>query len=785
VIKARAGACVSTSRRARYGRGAPRSTQARPALAAFALALFAALTSALGACGDDDDAAGADGGADVANDAPAADGSPDVVAEDSAPVPVFGLDTRPANKGCVAPPRPAATPVAARWTRAYASLPLPTQTVDLIKQGSFFYVVHQTGKIFRFDSAPATSTFTTPLDISAAVDSVFEGGLLSIAFHPKFVQNGFLYVYYTRKDAQGFFFVRVARFTSPDGGATFDKSTEHVILEYVARENGHTGGRLVFGPDGYLYFSTGDSFFPNDAQLTSDIACADVTPCPLTGKMLRMDIDGADPYAIPPTNPFASGGGRKEVWAWGFRNPFRFSFDRATGEMWLGDVGELLYEEINRVAPGGNYGWPRLDGPECKDVAGCAGLIAPAIVVPNSLSSACTDATTCARALVGGVVYRGASIPEAYGAYFFGDEISGNQFVARPDPVTGALVRSTINPAGPQISPTGYAEDETGEVWMTDYFGQIWHLVRDASEPSAAPAFPAKLTATGCVDPADPTRPAPGVIPYQINVPFWSDGAEKERYFAIPDGTSIAVMPDGDLDLPVGSVTMKTFRLGGVPIETRLFVHHTDGWAGYTYEWQDDGKDAVLLPGGKTKKIGGQTWSYPSRAECLQCHSSAAGFSLGLELPQLARLADYPGRPARDQIGTLDHVGFFAPGSQLTTTPLPRLDGPDPVTARARAMLHASCSGCHRPNGPTSAMMDLRFTTALADTKTCDVIPTRGTMGIEGARLLAPAAPAKSILLARMQALDVWRMPPIASHVVDPQGTQLLSAMIQATTTCP
>lgn len=747
-----------------------------------------ATLAAISACGDD---GGLLPGGDPADAAPPAEAgtSTDGAAEppdasDSAAEPIYGLDERPPNTTCSAPARPPAGPLAARWERVFTSVPLPDNTVDLFELGEAFYVVHRPGRLLRFEAKPGAAAYTVAFDISSAVDDVFEGGLLSVVPHPKFAQNGYVFAYYTRKDASDTFFIRVSRFTSSDGGLTFDPLTEKVVLEYVSREFGHTGGRLLFGPDGYLYFSTGDSFFPRDSQLTDDLPCSEPTPCPLHGKILRLDVDGGDPYAIPPSNPFAGGGGRKEIYAWGFRNPFRMSFDRATGDLFVVDVGALDWEEVSRVELGGNYGWPRAEGFHCHDENGCAGLVEPILAVPNTLSAGCPDATTCARALVGGVIYRGSAIPEAHGAYFFGDQSAGHQFVARADPVTGALVRTTLNPAGPPIRVTGYTEDAAGEAYLIDYFGAVFKLVRDGSEPAVS-SFPTKLSATGCVDPDDPTKPAAGVIPYAINVPSWSDGADAEHFFAIPDGTTITVLPDGDLDLPVGSVTMQTFRLGEKRVETRLFVRHDDGWAGYSYEWQDDQKDAILLSGGKVKTVSGQTWVFPSRAECLHCHTGAAQGTLGLEISQMNRLADYPGRPARDQLGTLASAGFFAPGTVLASTPLPRLDGPEPVMARARAMLHVRCSSCHRPGGNTPAGMDLRFGTALGQTGTCGIAPARGDMGVAGARLLAPGAPEQSLLLRRMSASDAWRMPPIASRRVDVDGAKLLSEMIQSLGSCP
>ncbi len=177
--------------------------------------------------------------------------------------------------------------------------------------------------------------------------------------------------------------------------------------------------------------------------------------------------------------------------------------------------------------------------------------------------------------------------------------------------------------------------------------------------PSAAPpadSIPKRLSETGCVDPAAPARAAPGVVPYAVNAPFWSDGADKEPFIAIPDDAALTVREGGAIELPRNGVAMKHFRIGGKLVETRLFVRHADGGhAGYTYASQDDEKDAVLANAqGEARVFGGQTWRYPSRAQCLTCHNAAAaaGSTLGLELRQLQRGSQLADLARQDLFGT-------------------------------------------------------------------------------------------------------------------------------------
>jgi uncharacterized repeat protein (TIGR03806 family) len=300
-----------------------------------------------------------------------------------------------------------------------------------------------------------------------------------------------------------------------------------------------------------------------------------------------------------------------------------------------------------------------------------------------------------------------------------------------------------------------------------------------------------QLSDTGCVDASNPTQPASGLIPYAPDAPFWSDGAVKERWIGLPDGQNITVRVDGDWDFPNGTVLMKNFRLNDRLIETRLFMRHPDGiWAGYSYEWNAQGSDATLVRGGKRVTVGGQTWIYPSEAQCLQCHTEAAGRSLGLETQQLAFNITYPqtGRTAH-QLVTLDAINTLTPpiANPADVTPYPDPTGTAGTPGeRARAYLHTNCSQCHRPGGPTSSNMDLRYATALADTHACDAVPTLGDLGIADARLIAPGAAARSVVPARMNLRGVENaMPPVGLGArVDTQGVALIRDWINSLQNC-
>jgi hypothetical protein len=233
------------------------------------------------------------------------------------------------------------------------------------------------------------------------------------------------------------------------------------------------------------------------------------------------------------------------------------------------------------------------------------------------------------QSTTGGFVYRGNEIPNLYGRYVFGDFATGNLWQI-PRDTTPTLTLGAGSPArATNLQIASFAQDTEGELYVVHLGGTLHKLVQATG---AGRTIPTQLTATGCVNPGDPKLAASGLIPYAPNAPFYSDGALKARWLALPDGQRINVdASTNDFDFPNGSVLMKNFTLGSALVETRLFMRHSDGnWAGYTYEWNAQQTEATRVVGGKTVEVAGQTWQFPSEAQCLQCHTAAAGRSLGL-----------------------------------------------------------------------------------------------------------------------------------------------------------
>ena len=700
-----------------------------------------------------------------------------------------GLSSRPSNTTCIAPDRPTNNASIA-VENAFPTLPSLVKPVALLQapgDTSQWYAVEQDGRVLRFDNSAGVSTTATFIDIRSPSDPIdvgsgdVEAGLLGMAFDPGYGSaNWDVYLSYMI-DGSPYTSV-IARFESKDSGQTLDATDATVLMTLDQPFTNHNGGQISFGPDGYLYIPFGDGGSGGDpgdrAQNTRN----------LFGSLLRIDVDGGPPYAIPADNPFAGnalcndGDGSSacpEIYAWGLRNAWRWSFDAPTGQLWLGDVGQNNWEEIDIIELGGNYGWRCREGANDFDTSGVCpdGLIDPVIEYSHSVGISVT----------GGYVYRGSAIPELAGRYVFADYAQGKLF-ASVDNGDGTYGFETLLDTSDFIS--SFAVESSGELLYLNYAGgNIRRIVQSGG--SSVDTIADQLSATGCVMAGNPTLPADGLIPYEPNAPFWSDGAVKQRWYAIPDGTSIDVNADGDWLFPIGTVLVKSFRLSNQLVETRLFMRHTDGeWAGYTYEWNAAQTEATRVVGGKVSNVVGQDWIYPSGSDCMQCHTAAANFSLSLEHAQLNGDFLYPSTSiTANQLVTADAVDLLTDPLPNIPEALPRLADPTDVAEsledRARAYLHSNCANCHRPGGPTPSNMDLRYATALADTNTCDVTPVSGTLGIANGKLIAPGSSSTSLLVERASRRDSHGMPPLASNLVDTAGVQLLADWIDSLSSCP
>jgi len=706
------------------------------------------------------------------------------------PPPASGLDARPANATCLAGDAPG-TSVSITLQRVFPNLTF-TQPIAMLQapgNDARWYIVQKTGQVRVFDNTSNVATSSVFIDLSSRLNSDpsssnDERGLLGMAFHPNYPTDPRVYLFYTASDATLGPVDRVSEFRTQDNGNTAAPGTELVLLDVDDPESNHNGGNIAFGPDGFLYIGIGDGGGGNDQHGSVGNGQLLTT---LLGKMLRLDVANstpATPYAIPPSNMFASNarctGGTgaancPEIFAYGFRNPWRWSFDRGSGQLWLNDVGQGALEEVDLVTLGGNYGWRCFEGTTDTGMA-CGSNKASAIPPVAQYGRSAGFSTT------GGVVYRGSAIPNLHGRYLFGDFGSGNLWhIARDTTPTRTLTGADGLSTG--LSIASFGQDTAGEVYVVHLGGTLHKIVPGTG---GGRDIPAQLSATGCVSATTPSQPATGLIPYAPTAPFFSDGASKTRWLALPDGQRISVTND-DFDFPNGSVLVKNFALAGKLVETRLFMRHNDGnWAGYTYEWNAAGTDATRVVGGKTVTVNGQSWDFPSESQCLQCHNAAAGRSLGVEIGTLNGDFGYPTGRTANELMTLNAIGTLTPALTQAPASLPAIPDPQgtaPIPSRARAYLHSNCGYCHRPGGPTPVDLDFRYTTTLANTQACDITPIND-LGIANARRIAPGSAARSTVVARVNRTGADAMPPLARHTIDTAGVQLLTDWINGLTRC-
>ncbi|MDH3267063.1 MAG: PQQ-dependent sugar dehydrogenase, partial [Gammaproteobacteria bacterium] len=544
--------------------------------------------------------------------------------------PTVGLDSRPSNTACVAPAKGAGG-ASVDIAEAFPDLPNLSQPVKFVVEPGAnprWFVLEKGGRIVVFDpdNAAGMTQYITRAGVVSTTAN--EGGLLGMALHPDYPTVPEIFLSYTIEGVGGpRLHSIISRVTLDNVAAPGAGTVEEEILRLDQFASNHNGGDIAFGADRLLYIGFGDGGGGGDPRQTAQ----DTTQ--LLGSMLRIDVIGTGTgYNIPADNPFVgnakcgptenNANNCPEIYAWGLRNPWRWSFDPPTGELWLGDVGQNAWEEVDLIVRNGNYGWSCREGAHNYPGSACVGpIIEPVSEYPQGNGN---------QSITGGYVYRGTAIPALAGRYVFGDFVSGRIWALQSDGMGGYTNEEL---AATPTSPSSFGVGHDGELYFTDYAGRIMRLVNSGG---AVDPVPDLLSASGCVDPGDITQPYSGLLPYDINAPFWSDGAAKDRYIGVPNGQTISIDGDDDWVFPPGSVLVKNFRLNGRLIETRHLMRHPDGeWAGYTYEWDVAQTEATRVRGGKVAQIDGQDWVFPDEAECLQCHTDVAGVALGPETSQL------------------------------------------------------------------------------------------------------------------------------------------------------
>ena len=699
-------------------------------------------------------------------------------------------------KGTPEPPLPYEVKV------AYGKIQLEAPVAINRLSGTPYYIVAQ-----QHGGVRVISQDTTSSELFKVLD--LERTVYGVAAHPNFIENGFIYVMTTNENEPEESGSWVSRFTvSAKEPFKADPSSEVVLFKWL--KGGHNGGCLRFGHDGFLYIATGDGSGIADALKSGQ----DVSD--LMGSILRIDVDdtsGGRAYAIPDDNPLIeTRGARPEIYSFGHRQVWKFSFDRKTGDLWAGEVGQDLWEMVYKIKKGGNYGWSVREGahpfrPERPQ--GPAPFEEP--VVEHHHHDF--------RSITGGFVYHGTRLPELTGNYIYGDFDTGKVSTFR---YRGGKARGKATIADTDIRIVDFIEADDMEVYLLDYVsGQLYELAQNADAGKRNTDFPRLLSETGLFKSVADHLPADGVIPYDVNSPLWSDNAKKYRFIAIPDDGQIdfddVTYPQAPPEAPPGwrfpdgTVLVKTFAIetevgnpeSEVRLETRLLHHkRMDGedngygaqvWRGYTYIWNEAQTDAVLAPlegldreltitdanaaGGKRKQV----WHFPSRSECTLCHTMAARYVLGVTTMQMNREYDY-GHFKMNQIDYLDRVGLFRTSPEEAPGDLPDLadyrDEAADVNLRARSYLQSNCSHCHRKWGGGNAEFTLLVNYNLEDAGVVGVKPQQGMFNLVDSELVIPGAPEKSMIYHRMTLDGLGRMPHIASNVKNLDAIELIKQWI-------
>lgn len=699
-------------------------------------------------------------------------------------------------------------------------------------------------ELFRFEhtlrDADRIGSATKQTIVQAESDRVH----YDLCFDPEFPKKPFVFIG-LNQSVDGIKHSRIERLEfDPDSIASgaIKLAASRTILQWPS--DGHNGAAITFGLDGMLYVTSGDGTTDSDTNLRGQ----DLTH--LTAKVLRIDVSQSteeQPYRIPPDNPFLDRANvRPETWSYGLRNPWRITTDSVSGRIWLGQNGQDIWEQVYLVKKGANYGWSVMEGASVFYANRQRGEEPFEPPVKDHHHSQ-------ARSLTGGIVYRGSDpqYERLTGAYIYGDYSTGKIWAIWHD---GEKPSDAIEIADTSHAITGFATMNDGQIWIADHLGKsIVRLEANRAEDNSG-RFPMLLSQTGLFEDVAKHRYAKGIVPYSVNSPLWSDGAHKERAFAIPQNDSqdqrIEFQNQFGWTFPNGTVLIKSFAIEeetGNPktrrwIETRLMLREQNEWVGYSYRWNRQGTDAQLVDASGQdvdyqildESVSGgirtQKWHYPSRAECMVCHSRAANYTLGLQTSQLNRTYQYD-TSGQNQLTVFENRGLLKVNPQqfmhspkpkttssnspspeesiaiqaaslpqrptpsdssiLPATPseLPKLANPyddtESLDARVAAYLHSNCASCHVPAGGGNAAMELSHPTPFSKMGILEATPKHHDLGIAGGKLVYPGDPDNSVLLRRISIRGKDQMPPVASNEIDQRAVAIVRQWIEGLAPSP
>ena len=706
------------------------------------------------------------------------------------------------------------------------------------------FVVCRSGEIWRVPFSPDAKKEdkVKVLDLRATTLGFGDSGMMSLAFHPDFgvpenPNRGYVYVFYqyvpqrpANTDPATPSYLRLSRFRIPDGESVIDPESELVMIQQFDRHAWHTGGGMFFGADRYLYLALGDEGgskdFYHSGQKINDRLFAGILRIdvdqdlsrshPVRRKPAAIPVPAGWPesftqgYSIPDDNPWLDkkGGVLEEFWSIGTRNPHSMCLDDETGEIMVADVGQDSREEITIARKGGNHEWPFMEG----KIAGPAKK--PAKIIGKAVPPVFDYSRAMGGCVIGGMVYRGsAHAGTLTGKYIFGDHSSRGVYAldrADDGAFDAEFLTSIPRGAGEKKNLSGISEGPDGEPYFIELgeagtdTGKILRLERTG--PSV-PEPPRLLSETGAFKDVQHLVPSPTLLPYGVISPLWTDGAAKQRWVAIPndgshdsDDERVKYREKGEWDFPVGTVLVKHFALPlderhpekATPIETRFFVHGEDGgYYGVTYRWNEQGTDAVLISKRENRKLQvtgtngkprSQQWTFPSRSDCLTCHTPDAGSVLGPRSHQLAGNYGYPEGVA-NQLETWNQLGIFGDSfGQRDVAKLPHSVDPRDTKAsldqRVKSYLDANCAHCHHPGG-VAANFDASFNAPLSSQRIVKGMVNRPLHGLDD-RVVAPGDVGNSVLHGRLSASGAKQMPPIGRNVVNQAAVALIEDWIKS-----
>ncbi len=717
-------------------------------------------------------------------------------------------------------------------------IPSPLKMVEVPGDDNTVLVISKIGEVWKMNLESLEQELA--LDIKDRCMKLGDAGIYGIAIHPKFLEGEeyqYVYLFYryhpfnpNEWDREGY--NRLSKFKWSSTDQLIDKDSEEVLIQQYDRNNWHSGGGLFFGNDGFLYLFVGDEGLRDEVDVLNSVQRFDGG---LFSGVLRIDVDN-DPsrshpivrqptpadtipvdweptftqgYMIPNDNPWLSPSGEflEEFYAIGLRSPYTAYYDPLEEEIWTGDVGSDLAEEIDQVEMEDNFQWPYKEGFFDHD-----GYSKPDPLIGNEKEPVHAYTRDIGTSVILGGVYRGLKFPNLDEKLLFADYTSSKIMAMDRETAEVEILIDGIEQFDIELPEeygiVGVHITKDGTVLLTILSRDFWEPGRILAlrNKEVVPDPPSKLSELGVFKDMQSREVVDAFIPYEVNAPLWSDRALKRRYVAMPNDGSFdsaserAKYNENDSwEFPVGTVFLKHFDLPTslsnpdevVPLETRFLVIAEDSIPyGLTYKWDENGEEAYLQLSKSSQEYEitddgefafSQVWDYPSRSDCMTCHNAAAGFVLGLKTHQLNKEIEHPDMNISvnqlryfNELGILDR-NISSPEDHPKSYSL--FDDSASLEERIRSYFDANCATCHRKGGiAKDSDMDLRYEIDLYDQNLIEY-PTQSRASKNFLNVV-PQDYEHSEIWVRDQSLGENRMPPLASNLVDQHYVDSLAKWI-------